>query len=117
MKKEFTNKETEAVFSAFNYQPYDFILEQTEEDEEEEDFEPGTQESQFLEPRIQKFAKRIKDGFIQHKPALGGVYGDLLTAALDNVIWHEVADRFISDTQDLESSIQDDTVLDLDIIE
>jgi hypothetical protein len=118
MKKEWTNEETREVYSAFNYQPHDFILEQTEEDEDEEDFEPDTQKFSFFELRIQKFAKRIKDGFERNAPDLDSVYGTLLGVALDKVNWYEVADVFIAKIRDMESRLEDaDNVLDSDTLQ
>ena len=45
-------------------------------------------------------SERLKDEYEEAAPDLDGLYGDLLTAALGDVDWYEIAESLIEDAQE-----------------
>jgi hypothetical protein len=49
------------------------------------------------EYRTFTLADRLKDAVEESMPAVEGMWSDLLTSALSEVNWHEIADAFLED--------------------
>ena len=47
--------------------------------------------------RLYVLGQRLKDEFEDERPALDGVWGDLLGAAMSEVNWHEIAGCILDD--------------------
>jgi hypothetical protein len=57
-------------------------------------------------------ADRLKEDFEENTPTVTGCYADLLSAALSEVDWHEIAEHYISDcdTSEIESDEYDTAI-------
>jgi hypothetical protein len=61
-------------------------------------------------------ADRLKEDFEENSPELTGCYADLLSAALSEINWYEIAEHYISDcdTSEIESDEYEQATADPD---